>query len=40
MLKLLKNMKKEQWLCTTFVFTLVVAQVWLELKMPDFVIQM
>ena len=36
MLKLLKNMKKEQWLCTTLVFILVVAQVWLELKMPDY----
>lgn len=36
MLKLLKNMKKEQWLLTILVFILVVAQVWLELKMPDY----
>ena len=36
MLKLLKNMKKEQWLCAILVFILVVAQVWLELKMPDY----
>ena len=36
MLKLLKNMKKEQWLCAILVFILVIAQVWLELKMPDY----
>ena len=36
MFKLLKNMKKEQWLCTILVFILVVAQIWLELKMPDY----
>lgn len=36
MLKLLKNMKKEQWLLMVVVFVLVIAQVWLELKMPDY----
>ena len=36
MLRLLKNMKKEQWLLVILVFILVVAQVWLELKMPDY----
>ena len=36
MLKLLKNMKKEQWLLFIFVFILIVAQVGLELKIPDY----
>ena len=36
MLKLLRNMKKEQWLLVILVFVLIIAQVWLELKMPDY----
>ena len=36
MLKLLRNMKKEQWLLVILVFILIIAQVWLELKMPDY----
>ena len=36
MFKLLKNMKKEQWFLFIIVFILVITQVWLELKMPDY----
>ena len=36
MLKLLKNMKRKQWLLFALVFILIIAQVWLELKMPDY----
>ena len=36
MLRLLKNMKKEQWGCMIIVFILVIVQVGLELKMPDY----
>lgn len=36
MLKLLKNFKKREWLLIIICFVLIVAQVWLELKMPDY----
>lgn len=36
MLKLLKNVTKKQWLLAMVCFALVIAQVWLELKMPDY----
>lgn len=36
MFKLLKNLRKREWLFVFFVFILTMAQVWLELKMPDY----
>lgn len=36
MFKLLKQMKKTEWLCTLAAFVFIVAQVWLDLKMPDY----
>lgn len=36
MIKLLKNLRKKEWLFVFFVFILTMAQVWLELKMPDY----
>ena len=36
MIKLLVNLKKKDWLFAIIVILLVVVQVWLELKMPDF----
>ena len=36
MLKLLKNVTKKQWLLAIVCFVLVIIQVWLELKMPDY----
>mgnify|MGYP004501113765 CR=1 FL=1 len=36
MLKLLKNFSKKEWLCAIICFILVFSQVWLELKMPDY----
>ena len=36
MLKLLKNVTKKQWLLAMVCFSLVITQVWLELKMPDY----
>ena len=36
MLKLLKNFSKREWLCVIICFILVFSQVWLELKMPDY----
>lgn len=36
MLKLLKNVTKKQWLLAMVCFALVITQVWLELKMPDY----
>ncbi|MBR3133268.1 MAG: ABC transporter ATP-binding protein [Clostridia bacterium] len=36
MLKLLKNVDKKSWLFALVVFGLVLVQVWLELKMPDY----
>ena len=36
MIKLLKNFNKKEWLVIIFCLTLIVGQVWLELKMPDY----
>ena len=36
MLKLLKNFKIKEWLLVLLTFVFVFAQVWLELKMPDY----
>ena len=36
MIKLLKNLKKQEWLLIMVVGLLVLVQVWLELKMPDY----
>ena len=36
MLKLLKNLNKKDWIYASLCASLVVAQVWLELKMPDY----
>mgnify|MGYP004529874639 CR=1 FL=1 len=36
MIKLLKNLKKREWILAIISFLLIVAQVWLELKMPDY----
>ena len=36
MLKLLKNLNKKDWIYAFFCASLVVVQVWLELKMPDY----
>ena len=36
MLKLLKNATKKQWLLALVCLFLVITQVWLELKMPDY----
>ncbi len=36
MLKLLKNINKKEWLIIILCFALIVGQVWLELKMPDY----
>ena len=36
MLKLLKNLTKKEWLYATFCVVLIVGQVWLELKIPDY----
>ena len=36
MLKLLKNLNKKDWIYACFCASLVVVQVWLELKMPDY----
>ena len=36
MIKLLKNLKKKQWLMILIAFILIAGQVWLELKMPDY----
>ena len=36
MLKLLKNLEKKEWLLMTISLVLIIAQVWLELKMPDY----
>ena len=34
--KLLKNLKKKDWVTVLIILALVVFQVWLELKMPDY----
>ena len=36
MLKLLKHLKKREWLYAIFAVIFIVAQVWLDLKMPDY----
>lgn len=36
MLKLLKNFTKKEWIVIIFCLALIVGQVWLELKMPDY----
>lgn len=36
MIKLLKNLGKKEWLIAVICFALIVGQVWLELKMPDY----
>ena len=36
MLKLLKNLRKKEWLLMIISLVLIIAQVWLELKMPDY----
>ena len=36
MLKLLKNLTKKEWLYAAFCIVLIVGQVWLELKIPDY----
>lgn len=36
MFKLLKNVTKKEWLIVVICFALIVGQVWLELKMPDY----
>ena len=36
MIKLLKNLNKREWLLAIICFILIVGQVWLELKMPDY----
>jgi ATP-binding cassette subfamily B protein len=36
MIKLLKNLGKKEWLLSIICFILIVGQVWLELKMPDY----
>ena len=36
MFKLLKNFNKKEWIAILFCFILVIGQVWLELKIPDY----
>ena len=36
MIKLLNNFNKKDWLIVIFCFVLICLQVWLELKMPDY----
>ena len=36
MIKLLKNLGKKEWTIAMFCFILIIGQVWLELKMPDY----
>ncbi|MBO5349797.1 MAG: ABC transporter ATP-binding protein [Clostridia bacterium] len=39
MIKLLKNLGKREWLLAIIAFILIIGQVWLELKMPDYMSQ-
>ncbi len=39
MFKLLKNLGKREWIYFLFIFLFIVGQVWLELKMPDYMSQ-
>ena len=36
MIKLLKNLTRREWILSGISFLLIIAQVWLELKMPDY----
>ena len=36
MIKLLKNLTKKEWILAIISFVLIITQVWLELKMPDY----
>ena len=36
MIKLLKNLGKKEWLLALVCLVLIIGQVWLELKMPDY----
>lgn len=39
MLKIFKNLEKKDWFCIFFAILFIVAQVWLDLKMPDYMSQ-
>ena len=39
MIKLLKRFKKKEWLFSFIALILIVVEVWLELKMPDYMSQ-
>ena len=39
MIKLLKNLGKKEWLLAIICLFLIIGQVWLELKMPDYMNQ-
>ena len=39
MLKLLKNLGKKEWYLALIAFTLIITQVWLDLKLPDYMSQ-
>ena len=39
MFKLIKNLRKKEWILSFVIFVLVIVQVWLELKMPDYMSQ-
>ena len=36
MVKLIKNLRKKEWILSLVIFALVIVQVWLELRMPDY----
>ena len=36
MIKLLKNLGKREWILAIICLVLIIGQVWLELKMPDY----
>ena len=36
MFKLIKNLRKKEWILSLVIFALVIVQVWLELRMPDY----
>ena len=37
MIKLLKNLTKKEWFLALISLILIIVQVWLELKMPDYI---
>lgn len=39
MIKLLKNLTKKEWMLIAIILALVIFQVWLDLKMPDYMSQ-